>query len=87
MAFPRQPMPFTLVEMMDFANPISTGWNQHPRAVFPALLRNEKRFSLQTWLPFSLISGSQFALSNLRMDLSMLPWQWLKLREFENDIF
>ena len=41
-----------------------------PRAVFPALLRNEKSFSLQAWQLFSLISGSQFALSSLRIDNS-----------------
>ena len=33
------------------------------------------------------ISGLQFALSNLRIDLSMLPWQQLKLRSSKNDIF
>ena len=43
-----------------------------PQAVFPALLRNEKRFSLQTWPLFSLINESQFALLNLKIDLSML---------------
>ena len=62
-------------------NPISTGDNSPPpRALLPTLLRNEK---WETWPCFSLINGSQFALSNLGIDLSTLSWQWLKLRGFK----
>ena len=61
------------------------GMESIPQAVFPALLRNEKRLSLKLG-DFFMDQWVTIAPSNLRIDLSMFLWQWLKLREFENDI-
>ena len=57
----------------------------HPSGFSSIKEKRENIFS-SNLVTFLINQWSQFVPSNLRIDLSMLPWQWLKVREFENDI-
>ena len=57
-------------------DPISTGGGGgiHPPSGFSSITQKREILFSSNLATFSLIRGSQLALSNLRIDLSMLPW-------------